>query len=275
MQAEDRGADGGRVGVRRGHVGVLAALLGGARAVGAEGDVGAQRLGGARDALGRAGVRGRRGHQEACAEKGQCCGASVGVGHGRPTSRGERTARFRFGPAAIPKCRCRSMPSAARLALRAPWLCVPTSRSVCPCRGGVTSHPSSAPRRGRLIRVGHSYEVRCVGLQAPAAILPGPAGRGAAWQRACFGSRRSPVRIRAPRLGGRVFAQLLERVAAVHGRQRTLPSMIAITGAGGGVGGRVARAPAARGRPLRMSVRDAVRAPALGVELEHLARSRR
>ena len=34
----------------------------------------------------------------------------------------------------------------------------------------------------------------------PAAILAGPAGRGAAWQRACFGSRRSPVRIRPPRL---------------------------------------------------------------------------
>ena len=43
--------------------------------------------------------------------------------------------------------------------------------------------------------------------------------------------------------------------------------MIAVTGATGGVGGRVARALAARGLALRLVVRDASRAPELGTEV--------
>jgi len=43
--------------------------------------------------------------------------------------------------------------------------------------------------------------------------------------------------------------------------------MIAVTGASGGVGGRVARALAAQGLPLRLIVRDAARAPELGAEV--------
>jgi NAD(P)H dehydrogenase (quinone) len=43
--------------------------------------------------------------------------------------------------------------------------------------------------------------------------------------------------------------------------------MIAVTGATGGVGGRVARALAERGLPLRLVVRDASRAPELGAEV--------
>jgi uncharacterized protein YbjT (DUF2867 family) len=43
--------------------------------------------------------------------------------------------------------------------------------------------------------------------------------------------------------------------------------MIAVTGASGGVGGRVARALAAQGLPLRLVVRDAARAPELGAEV--------
>ena len=43
--------------------------------------------------------------------------------------------------------------------------------------------------------------------------------------------------------------------------------MIAVTGATGGVGGRVARALAERGSPLRLVVRDASRAPDLGAEV--------
>ena len=39
--------------------------------------------------------------------------------------------------------------------------------------------------------------------------------------------------------------------------------MIAVTGASGGIGGRVARSLAAEGCPLRLVVRDAARAPAL------------
>src|SRR5688500_18903238 len=42
--------------------------------------------------------------------------------------------------------------------------------------------------------------------------------------------------------------------------------MIAVTGASGMIGGRVARALAAQGAPLRLIVRDAVRAPALDAE---------
>jgi len=43
--------------------------------------------------------------------------------------------------------------------------------------------------------------------------------------------------------------------------------MIAVTGATGGVGGRVARALASQGRALRLVVRDAARAPGLGAEV--------
>ncbi len=43
--------------------------------------------------------------------------------------------------------------------------------------------------------------------------------------------------------------------------------MIAVTGASGGIGGRVARSLAARGLPLRLIVRDAARAPELGAEV--------
>src|SRR5215211_314369 len=43
--------------------------------------------------------------------------------------------------------------------------------------------------------------------------------------------------------------------------------MIAVTGATGGLGGRVARALAARGQALRLVVRDASRAPELGAEV--------
>ena len=43
--------------------------------------------------------------------------------------------------------------------------------------------------------------------------------------------------------------------------------MIAVTGASGGIGGRVARALAAGGAPLRLVVRDASRAPALEAEV--------
>jgi NAD(P)H dehydrogenase (quinone) len=43
--------------------------------------------------------------------------------------------------------------------------------------------------------------------------------------------------------------------------------MIAVTGASGGIGGRVARALAADGAPLRLVVRDASRAPALEAEV--------
>ena len=49
--------------------------------------------------------------------------------------------------------------------------------------------------------------------------------------------------------------------------------MIAVTGASGVVGGRVARRPAARGLPLRLVVRDAARAPELGAETLYLARA--
>ena len=43
--------------------------------------------------------------------------------------------------------------------------------------------------------------------------------------------------------------------------------MVTVTGATGGVGGRVARALAERGLPLRLVVRDASRAPELGAEV--------
>src|SRR5215208_3667035 len=49
--------------------------------------------------------------------------------------------------------------------------------------------------------------------------------------------------------------------------QRTLPPMIAVTGASGGIGGRVARSLAAEGCPLRLVVRDAARAPVLDAEV--------
>ena len=47
----------------------------------------------------------------------------------------------------------------------------------------------------------------------------------------------------------------------------TLWPMIAVTGATGGVGGRVARALAAQGLALRLVVRDAARAPGSGAEV--------
>src|SRR5512145_1886726 len=43
--------------------------------------------------------------------------------------------------------------------------------------------------------------------------------------------------------------------------------MIAVTGASGGIGGRVTRTLAAQGLPLRLVVRDAARAPELGAEV--------
>ena len=43
--------------------------------------------------------------------------------------------------------------------------------------------------------------------------------------------------------------------------------MIAVTGASGGLGGRVARTRAAQGLPLRLVVRDATRTPELGAEV--------
>ena len=46
--------------------------------------------------------------------------------------------------------------------------------------------------------------------------------------------------------------------------------MIAVTGASGGVGGRVARTLAARGLPLQLVVRDTARAPELDETLAHL-----
>ena len=107
--------------------------------------------------------------------------------------------------------------------------------------------PLIGPPMSALDRVGHSYEVRCFGLQLPAAILGRPAGRGAAWQRACFGSRRSPVRIRPPRLRSSHDRG--------HGSERRH---------------RRARGPRARraaALPLRLVVRDAARAPDLGAEV--------
>jgi uncharacterized protein YbjT (DUF2867 family) len=49
--------------------------------------------------------------------------------------------------------------------------------------------------------------------------------------------------------------------------QRTLRTMIAVTGASGEIGGRVARALAAEGIPLRLVVRDAARAPDLDAQV--------
>src|SRR6185369_16877962 len=76
---------------------------------------------------GRLAVRGGRRHDQRGG--GECCGDQVaGGGHGDSTS----VVCVGSVIAADPTCRLARVPSVARLARRAPWLCAPPSRTVCP-----------------------------------------------------------------------------------------------------------------------------------------------
>src|SRR5215212_8062308 len=84
---------------------------------------------------------------------------------------------------------------------------------VCPCRGGGVLAPVIGPRREVLDRSWTEVRVE------PPAILDCATGRGAVWERAAFGSPRSPVRIRPPRSSG-VLRLLARPAAAEHAAQR-------------------------------------------------------
>src|SRR5689334_11061294 len=83
---------------------------------------------------------------------------------------------------------------------------------VCPCRGGgvltalIGSLREHLDRSWTEVRVG-PCDTRCA------------TGRGAVWERAAFGSPRSPVRIRPPRSSG-VLRLLGRPAAAEHAAER-------------------------------------------------------